>query len=902
VGAGTLKAVDIISGDDVKLNAAGIVASFANKNAGDNKTVNYTGIALSGTDANNYSIATTATGAGTISPKQLTATFNSISKTYDGTTDDVDEMGYALPSRPGKLAGVVAGEESKVSVTGTATYADKNVSNSNSGPDKTVYYSGLALGAGTDGDESANYVLASTTMTVENNGRIDKANVILTAGNITKTYDGTTTITGETLVVQSGGGTIYDSDLLSGGEFEFADKNVGTGKTVIISSGSAKITDKVTKADTSGNYNISYANETTYGTYETKTGTILPADVTLTAEDVTKTYDGTTSVTGGTLKLKSGTIFAGDSISGGTFAFADKNAGTGKDVTVSGVTISDGTNSGNYNITYENNTTSTINKADVTLTAENVEKTYDGTTDVAEASRKLKVKSGTIFTGDSVSGGVFAFEDKNVGTGKVVTVSDATISDGTNSGNYNITYEKNTASTINKADVTLTAEDVKKTYDGTTNVAEADRKLKVKSGTIFTGDSASGGVFAFEDKNAGENKTVTVSGATISDGTNSNNYNITYEDNTTSTIKAKAITATFAAISKTYDGTTNATAGKGTLNAGDVISGDDVNLDESGITAVYEDKNAGVGKTVNYSGLALSGEDVNNYSIATTATGAGTIDKKAITATFADISKTYDGTTNATAGAGTLEGVEAVDEGKVSVTASASYEKKDAGSRTVNYTRVALSGDEANNYSIVTTATGAGVINRKVLELVADSVTIQEGDATPTTFTGSVTGFVAGETIGSGDTLLFALSDPSATAAGSYGITGTLNGSASGSYGLNYTFSNAASNANAFVIVANPTSVTDMTVSDLIPGIKGTDAGDIKITEVDDAMEQASDKEIGIAVGFAVSQGVLPVDKDRGSSFENTGELNAAVDMVQKTDDTIGTEESKREKEAANNE
>ena len=246
--------------------------------------------------------------------------------------------------------------------------------------------------------------------------------------------------------------------------------------------------------------------------------------------------------------------------------------------------------------------------------------------------------------------------------------------------------------------------------------------------------------------------------------------------------------------------------------------------------------------------------------------------------------------------------MEAVDEGKVSVTASASYEKKDAGSRTVNYTRVALSGDEANNYSIVTTATGAGVINRKVLELVADSVTIQEGDATPTTFTGSVTGFVAGETIGSGDTLLFALSDPSATAAGSYGITGTLNGSASGSYGLNYTFSNAASNANAFVIVANPTSVTDMTVSDLIPGIKGTDAGDIKITEVDDAMEQASDKEIGIAVGFAVSQGVLPVDKDRGSSFENTGELNAAVDMVQKTDDTIGTEESKREKEAANNE
>ena len=91
-------------------------------------------------------------------------------------------------------------------------------------------------------------------------------------------------------------------------------------------------------------------------------------------------------------------------------------------------------------------------------------------------------------------------------------------------------------------------------------------------------------------------------------------------------------------------------------------------------------------------------------------------------------------------------------------------------------------------------------------------------------------------------------------------------------------------------------------------------------------MEQASDKEVGASVGFAVSQGVLPVDRDRGSSFENTGmeqpsfmttqevaeqvrirqenvgELNAAIDMVQKTDDTIGTEESKRKEAATENE
>lgn len=629
VGAGALNA-GVISGDDVELNAAGIVATFANKNAGDNKTVNYTGIALSGTDANNYSIATTVTGAGTISQKQLTVTFDPIRKTYDGTTNDVDAMGYAMPSRLGKLAGVVAVDAGKVSVTGKATYADKNVSNSSDSYDKTVYYSGLALGAGTDGDESANYVLASTTMTVENNGRIDKANVTLTAKDVTKTYDGTTDVTGGTLVEYSG--TIFASDILSGGAFAFEDKNAGKNKTVTVESGSARITDKATGADTSGNYNI------------------------------------------------------------------------------------------------------------------------------------------------------------------------------------------------------------------------------------------------------------------------------TYENNKTSTIKAKVLTVTFADISKTYDGTTNARAGAGTLNTGDIISGDNVSLNESGITAVYEDKNAGNGKTVNYKGIALSGTDANNYSIETTATGAGTIDKKAITATFADISKTYDGTTDATAGAGTLEGVIAADKGKVNVSANAAYDEKNVGNRTVNYSGVALSGDEAANYSIVASATGKGTIYRKALELVADSVTIHEGYPLPATFTGSVTGFVAGEKISIGDTLRFALSDPSATAVGSYGITGTLNGSASGSYGLNYTFSNAASNANAFVITAKPASVEDIPLSDLIPGIKGTAAGDIKVTEMDDAMEQASDKQAGITVGFAVSQGVLSVDMDRGSSFENTGALNAAMDMVQKTDDTIGTEESKREKEAAENE
>ena len=83
-------------------------------------------------------------------------------------------------------------------------------------------------------------------------------------------------------------------------------------------------------------------------------------------------------MTGGTLKVHSGTLFTGDSISGGTFVFADKNAGEGnKTVYVSNATVTDGNSGGNYNVTYENNTTSTIMTK--TLSVGNVTKEYDGT-------------------------------------------------------------------------------------------------------------------------------------------------------------------------------------------------------------------------------------------------------------------------------------------------------------------------------------------------------------------------------------------------------------------------------------------------------------------------------------------------------------------------------------------
>lgn len=100
-------------------------------------------------------------------------------------------------------------------------------------------------------------------------------------------------------------------------------------------------------------------------------------------------------------------------------------------------------------------------------------------------------------------------------------------------------------------------------------------------------------------------------------------------------------------------------------------------------------------------------------------------------------------------------------------------------------------------------ATATFTIARKALELVADPVTIVEGEALPS-FTGSITGFVEGEGLSGTDVLTFGVEGtPSAT--GSYAVTGKLNGESSGNYGQNYTFDNAAANATALTIIPIPT-------------------------------------------------------------------------------------------------
>jgi uncharacterized repeat protein (TIGR02543 family) len=355
-----------------------------------------------------------------------------------------------------------------------------------------------------------------------------------------------------------------------------------------------------------------------------------------------KVYDGTTVVTG--------TGFSDDRLGSDELlftyiaAFADKNVGSDKAVNYSDIAISDGADKDNYVLA----ATSGSANADITVktltlsdfTAE--DKVYDGTT----------VVTGTGFNDDRLGSDellltyIAAFADKNVGSGKAVNYSDIAISDGADKDNYVL------AATIGStnADITiktLTLTDFtadNKVYDGTTAVI----------GTGFSDDRIAGDILAFTytasftNKNVGVGKEVSFLLIAISGGADMNNYSLesnvgtTYADITVRTLTLSDFTAN----SKEYDGTTTVT---GTGFSDDRIEDDLLVLT---YTAAFDDKNVGVDKNVNYTGIAIvDGSDAGNYSLSAT-TGTAMANITAVDLTiggfFIAEDKVFDGTVSAT--------------------------------------------------------------------------------------------------------------------------------------------------------------------------------------------------------------------------------------------------------------
>src|SRR5205814_4754059 len=122
-------------------------------------------------------------------------------------------------------------------------------------------------------------------------------------------------------------------------------------------------------------------------------------------------------------------------------SFADKNVGTAKTVSVSGLAVS-GADSANYTFNTTANTTADITKATVTALITADSKIYDATTAATIASRSL---SGVIGSDDlSLTGGTATFASKTVGPARTVTATGLGLS-GADLANYQLSSSTATA-------------------------------------------------------------------------------------------------------------------------------------------------------------------------------------------------------------------------------------------------------------------------------------------------------------------------------------------------------------------------------------------------------------------------------------------------------------------------
>ena len=534
----------------------------------------------------------------------------------------------------------------KIDVSSKLTMADVNVeygqdasaaasySDADSSSTWTYSYSGTTLGGTTYGPsataptDAGNYTVTATYDDTKEEGGIightgtKTANVTITPKAVTitgvtadsKTYDGTAAATAAgTAAVEGKVGT--DDVTVTAGTAAFADKNVGTAKTVSFSGYALAGADK-------DNYTLS----------------AQPADVTaditakaLTVSGVTATSrayekDNTTvALTGGTLAG----VESGDTVTLtlGTGTVANANVGTNKAVTTN-IQLA-GADKGNYTLTQPTDVKATITKAAAPTLTDAAEQTLLSSA-VITGSKDYTYDLASLITGMPADAGTLNYlaADGTYGTSAVsgstltFTVAAAQAKDTTDS----VTV---TVSSQNYADATAKIPFVfKDKVDVSASLELADKSVEYGQDATVTGtysgaDSSSTWTYSY----VGTGSTTYGPSATAPTDVGTYSVTATYDDTKAEgdipghtgtktanvTITPKAVTITgVTADNKEYDGTAAATA-SGTAAIEGKVGTDDVSVTAG--TAAFADKNVGTGKTVSFTGYALAGADKDNYTL-----------------------------------------------------------------------------------------------------------------------------------------------------------------------------------------------------------------------------------------------------------------------------------------------
>ena len=644
------------------------------------------------------------TAHGTITPASIRATTHAVEKIYDGVAEHTDgSRNIKRGSDIVSLAAMITDEtDGQPTNTSTARYTDKNVSRDGSGNiiNKDVTYTAQLTGQYADDYQivdagnnvistvlgsGANKTLTANAGTVTNAGKITPRKLNIKMGDVSKTYDGTSTNTDSSVTEITDApqtsviGTILTGDGITTGALKTAWDNMRSGGTASSSygngTGSAFHADanasngtphdvRYTKMDeafkdafgttAAGNYTV---DKTVYGKGTINRKAIDPnnfdiVDAHGNASHATKVYDGTSNYT-----VPSGWNLRPSTGHGTGVITADEDK----------INFAIDPNKGAH-FTKADNTTRTANAYEATRVAYNVKATADNGYEYLLKNYTLNGQN--LESGNATATGAGTITRRTINVG----LAEASGIDKVYDGNANL------IDTANRRHQTFADADGRANVGYAAGTTNANKLVRTKNG-YGVDDSAQVTVQgSYADKNvarSGGNVTtksitynVKIAGDAgknyyLTDGSTTVNAENGMNLSATGTITPRDISGAFKKVTKVYDGTKNVPAAQVgfEIGANGVVAGDAVGL-ASGHTQEFESENVrGSGTTwtapdgtrqhnwVNYSNLSLTGADAGNYtlSLGATAKGLGEITPFELNPNTVDLAigtatKTYDGT------------------------------------------------------------------------------------------------------------------------------------------------------------------------------------------------------------------------------------------------------------------
>ncbi len=769
--------------------------SFDSANAG-NRTlsVNNGYVIQDLNGGNNYNV-TVNNASGTISKAGLTATANTTTRTYDGTSNG--------NSNGVTITGFVNSETSSVVNQAGLSFTNQTVRNAGS-------YGLTASGLAAD-----NYDFAYTS----GNLTINKANLTISAVTDSRAYNGLAGSKAAPIATTLGAG-----DSLTGLSQSFDQANAG-GRTLSVNSGFT-----LNDGNSGNNYNV---------TLQTASGSISKAALTVTANDTTRTYDAT--YYGNQSGVTYGGFVGGEGagVLGGSLNYAAGSANSARNAGTYTITPG-GLTSTNYDISFDNGTL-VVNKANLTVAAQTHSRSYNGSAGSTVGPLTLGLGEGDYLNNLSQS-----FDSANAGARTLSVNSGYTIIDGNGGNNYNVTLQ--TASgTISKAGLTVTANGATRTYDGTnysgvnnTGGAGVSYSGFVNSETTF----ALGGALTYGGSAQGSRNAGTY--AITPGGLTAGNYDLNFVNGSLVTGKAN-LTLVAANDSRQYNGLAVSNAAPTAIGI--------VATDSFSATQSFDQASAGARTLSVNSGYTINdGNSGNNYNI-TLQTASGSITKASLTATANNTMRTYDGTTNGNNSGVSITGF--VNNETSSVVNQKSLSVTNANARNAGNYNLTASGLAADNYDISYATTGNLTINKAALSVSANNVTrTYDGTSSGNNNGVSITGFVNNETsnVVSQGNLSF---DNSATRnAGSYSLNAS--GLAAQNYDFAYTSGNLSINKASLTLsaVADSRQYNGLALSNAAPNAIGLVATD-SLSNLSQSFDSANAgaRTLSVNSGYTISDG-----------------------------------------------